>query len=91
MKKILSIMVLLFVVGFAAGQVLSDDKIWVTFADTATVALYDLQGRVVGANNYSPLQGGTATVNMRDVPAGVYLLRVTDAEGNTYNRKVVRK
>ena len=84
-------MVLLFVVGFAAGQVLSDDKIWVTFADTATVALYDLQGRVVGANNYSPLQGGTTTVNMRKIPAGVYVLRVTDAEGHDHHRKIVRK
>ena len=41
MKKVLSIIVLLFVVGFTAGQILSDDKIWVTFADTATLLSSD--------------------------------------------------
>ena len=46
-----------------------------------SVGLYDLQGRIVGANNYSPLQGTTATLSLKSVPAGVYLLRVTDTEG----------
>lgn len=41
MKKVLSVIALLFVVGFAAGQILSDDKIWVTFADTATLLSSD--------------------------------------------------
>ena len=43
----------------------------VTFATTGgivNITLYDLQGRVVGANNDSPLQG-TATLNVRNVPA----------------------
>ena len=50
-------------------------------AGIANVALFDLQGRIVGANNYSPLQGGTGTLNVKNVPAGVYLLCVTDADG----------
>ena len=41
MKKLFPHTVLLFVVGFAAGQVLSDDKIWVTFADTTTLLSSD--------------------------------------------------
>ena len=41
MKKLFPLAVLLFVVGFAAGQVLSDDKIWVTFADTTTLLSSD--------------------------------------------------
>jgi subtilisin family serine protease len=41
MKKFFPLTVLLFVVGFAAGQVLSDDKIWVTFADTTTLLSSD--------------------------------------------------
>ena len=60
----------------------------------ASVALYDLQGRVVtgaGAHAGTPQQGGTATVNLRNVPAGVYLLRVRDAEGKEYMRKIVKK
>ena len=36
-------------------------------------------------------QQGTATLNMRSVPAGMYLLRVTDADGKEYLRKIVRK
>ena len=58
----------------------------------ANIALYDLQGRVVGANNHSPLQtGATATLSLNSVPAGVYVLRVTDTEGREYHRKVVKR
>ena len=60
----------------------------------ANVALYDLQGRMVtGAGAYAgaPKPGTTATMNMRNVPAGVYLLRVTDADGKEYHRKVVKR
>ena len=74
----------------------TDDLLYIELsgAGIATIALYDLRGRTIYSQNlsnssteYSP----TATVNMHNVPAGVYVLRVTDAEGNTYNRKVVRK
>lgn len=41
MKKVFFFTVLLFVVGFATGQALSNDKIWVTFADTATLLSSD--------------------------------------------------
>ena len=63
-------------------------------AGIATVALYDLQGRMVYSQNpsNSPTEHSpTATVNMRNIPAGVYVLRVTDGDGKTYNRKVVRE
>ena len=30
-------------------------------------------------------------MNMRNVPAGVYLLRVTDADGKEYRQKVVKR
>ena len=42
----------------------------------------------VEANNDSPLQGNAA-INVRNVPAGVYILRVTDEDGREYHRKVV--
>ena len=60
-------------------------------AGIAKIALYDLQGRVVWANHDTPQQGGTATLSVKNVPAGVYLLRVTDADGKKYLRKIVRK
>ena len=68
----------------------ADDILYVELsgAGIANITLYDLQGRVVGANNDSPLQG-TATLNVRNVPAGVYVLRVTDTNGKEYHRKVV--
>ena len=60
----------------------------------AVTALYDLQGRTIYSQNpsnsptdYPP----TATMSMRNVPAGVYVLRVTDAEGKEYRQKVVRR
>ena len=59
----------------------------------ASVALYDLQGRMVtgaGAHAGTPQQGGAATVNLRNVPAGVYVLRVRDMDGKEYQQKIVR-
>ena len=63
-------------------------------AGIATVALYDLQGRMVYSQNpsNSPAEHSpTATVNMRNIPAGVYVLRVTDGDGKEYQQKVVRR
>ena len=58
-------------------------------AGIANIALYDLQGRIVVMNDDSPLQA-TVTSNVQNLPAGVYLLSVTDSEGNEYHRKVVK-
>ena len=68
----------------------ADDILYVELsgAGIANITLYDLQGRAVGANHDSPLQG-IATLNVRNVPAGVYVLRVTDTNGKEYHRKVV--
>ena len=32
-----------------------------------------------------------SAINVRNVPAGVYLLRVTDTYGREYQRKIVKK
>ena len=74
----------------------TDDLLFVELrgAEIARVALYDLQGRMVtgtGAHAGAPQQGTTATMNMRNVPAGVYLLRVTDMDGKEYHRKIVKR
>ena len=72
----------------------TDDVLFIELrggAGIANVALYDLQGRAVETRHGTSLQGGTATINVRNVPAGVYVLRVTDTDGNEYRRKIVRK
>ena len=71
----------------------TDDLLYIelTGAGIATVALYDLQGRAVETLRAASLQGGTATLNMHNIPAGVYVLHVTDTEGREYLRKVVRR
>lgn len=70
----------------------TDDILYIELSgsEIANVALYDLQGRVAGTNNYSPQQGIT-TINVRNVPAGVYVLRVTDTEGKEHHQKIVKK
>ena len=70
----------------------ADDILYVELsgAGIANITLYDLQGRAVGANHDSPLQG-IATLNVRNVPAGVYVLRVTDVNGKEYLQKIVIK
>ena len=74
----------------------TDDLLFVELrgAEIARVALYDLQGRMVtgtGAHAGAPQQGTTATMNLRNVPAGVYLLRVTDMDGKEYWQKIVKR
>ena len=70
----------------------TDDILYVELSGVViqSVGLYDQQGRIVGANNHSPLQRTTA-INVRNVPTGVYVLRVTDENGKEYHRKVVVK
>ena len=60
-------------------------------AEIANVALYDLQGRIVTGVCDTPQHGATATINVKSIPAGVYVLRVTDADGKEYHQKIVRK
>ena len=74
----------------------TDDLLYIELsgAGIATVALYDLQGRMVYSQNpsNSPAEHSpTATVNMRNIPAGVYVLRVTDGDGKEYRQKIVRR
>ena len=68
----------------------TDDVLFVELyggAGIANVALYDLQGRIINLPNSfnSPI------LDMKSVPAGVYILRVTDTDGKEYHRKIVRK
>jgi len=67
----------------------TDDVLYIELSGAGifNVTLYDLQGRVVETLRATSLQGA-ATINVRNVPAGVYLLRVTDTEGRPYARKV---
>ena len=72
----------------------TDDLLFIELrggAEIANVALYDLQGRIVTGVFDTPQQGGTATITVKSIPAGVYVLRVTDADGKEYHQKIVRK
>lgn len=51
-------------------------------AEISHIALYDLQGRAVGASDRSP-------VGIGHLPSGLYLVRVTDSEGRECIQKVV--
>ena len=59
-------------------------------AGIQSVELYDLQGRAVTGVCDTPQQGNAA-INVRNMPAGVYVLRVTDENGKEYYQKVVVK
>ena len=72
----------------------TDDVLFIELrggTEIANLALYDLQGRIATGAFDTSQQGGTATINMKSTPAGVYVLRVTDADGKEYNQKIVRK
>ena len=71
----------------------TDDLLFVELrgAGIANVALYDLQGRVVMGVCDMPQRTATATLDVKSLPAGVYVLRVKDANGNKYQQKIVRR
>lgn len=56
--------------------------------DGATVEVFDIYGKLMQTEQMS---SETTTLNVSGLPAGVYLLRVTDAEGHEYHQKIVRK
>lgn len=51
-------------------------------AEVSHIVLHDMQGRAVGESDRSP-------VGIGHLPSGLYLVRVTDADGREYTRKVV--
>ena len=52
------------------------------------MALYDLRGRLVSANNDSPLQTGTFRLDIRTLPAGNYFLHFKTTDGHEFIRKL---
>ena len=72
----------------------ADDLLHIELAGGAGIAsatLFDLQGRAVRTRFIAPTNSQTATVDVRGIPAGVYMLRVRDGEGKEHHRKIVRK
>jgi hypothetical protein len=60
--------------------------------EISNIALYDLQGRVItGVHAGAPQRADNVSIDMKSLPAGIYLLRLTDADGNEYHQKVVKK
>lgn len=56
--------------------------------DGATVKVFDVYGKLLQTERMS---SETTTLNICGLPAGVYVLRVTDADGKEYRQKVVRR
>ena len=53
-----------------------------------TVEVFDVYGKLVHTENVTD---NPARVNLSDLRAGVYILRVTDADGHEYHQKIVKK
>jgi hypothetical protein len=52
------------------------------------VGLFDVTGHAV-QNSMNPVIDQGVTLNVHSVPAGMYLLRVSDASGKSVTKKVV--
>lgn len=55
------------------------------------MTLYNINGRPVGANNYSPLQTGINKLDLHDLPAGTYILHIRTADGRELLRKILHE
>lgn len=70
----------------------TDDILIVELPDRGvkSVVLYDLKGMVITENNYNSSQSSTV-LNLRNIPAGMYLIHVEDYDGKQCYRKIIRK
>lgn len=70
---------------------LTDNTLYVELLGSVidNVILYDLQGRIVDCK--LSLEDGITTVGIGNIPAGVYLVYVTDENGNSYYQKIIKK
>ena len=53
-----------------------------------TIEVFDVYGKLVRTETVTD---SPARVNVSDLRAGVYLLRVTAADGKEYHRKIVKR
>ena len=53
------------------------------------VAVYTIDGRM--AKTYDGLNANAFTLDMSDVPQGIYILRVETREGTVINRKIIKE
>ena len=60
--------------------------------EIANVNLYNINGRAVGVNNYSPLQrDGIIQLDLRPLPTGTYFLHIKTDDGREILRKIVHQ
>ena len=67
----------------------TSDEITVTGDRLRSIAVHDMLGRRVASENN--LNGSTATVDLRHLPPGVYVVNVTEDNGTTHVSKVVKQ
>jgi hypothetical protein len=53
-----------------------------------TIEVFDVYGKLVRTETVTE---NPARVNVSDLRAGVYLLRVTDMDGKEYHQKIVKR
>jgi hypothetical protein len=59
-------------------------------ADMERVEFNDLSGKSVLTYKYSTLSGLPAQINVKHLPAGLYMVRMTDFDGNTTVKRMVK-
>lgn len=57
----------------------------------ADITLFDMQGRIVDAQCIRPLQHSTVSLNISNLPSGIYVLRVTDWDGIQFHQKIIKR
>ena len=57
----------------------------------ANIALYDVNGRMVRTNPYSPLQSGNVKLDVHGLYTGTYILHLKTADGREIIRKIAKQ
>ena len=56
--------------------------------EVKTIEVYDVYGKLFNTMN---VMGDQTRVNVSELPAGVYVLCVTDADGHEYHQKIIKQ
>jgi hypothetical protein len=58
------------------------------FAQKAEIRLYDYTGRLIFSKE---VQGSDHSIDMKDLPAGVYLIKISDINANSITKRILKQ
>lgn len=66
----------------------ASDLLNISNQETVNAEIFNIQGKLI---NRKSLASGTSTINVSNLPSGIYLIRLQDANNNSITKKFIKK